>query len=148
MYRIDNQKPGNKRKTKKVKKILHGLVISAIVDLLKINKISYKISSNYFIFFESLSNINESYRIRRFFFVFLFMENRVYIFGLKIDWNLIRMISQIDRFDASWSSIEKKEGSSLKQLKTIATIRSVGASTRIEGSNMSDKEIEALLNEN
>lgn len=55
------------------------------------------------------------------------------------------LVSQIDRFDASWSSIEKKEGNSLKELKSIATIRSVGASTRIEGSKMSNEEVDVLL---
>lgn len=55
------------------------------------------------------------------------------------------LVSQIDRFDASWSSIEKKEGQSLKELKSIATIRSVGASTRIEGSKMTDEEVDVLL---
>jgi len=75
------------------------------------------------------------------------MENIVYTFKLNIDWTLIRMISQIDRFDASWNSIEKREGQSLKQLKSIATVRSVGASTRIEGSKMSDEEVEVLLKE-
>lgn len=73
------------------------------------------------------------------------MENVVHTFKLKIDWRLIRLISQIDRFDASWTSIEKREGQSLKQLKSIATVRSVGASTRIEGSKMSDEEVEVLL---
>ena len=75
------------------------------------------------------------------------MENKVHTFKLNIDWELIRLISQIDRFDASWTSIEKREGQSLKQLKSIATVRSVGASTRIEGSKMSNKEVEVLLKE-
>lgn len=75
------------------------------------------------------------------------MANVVHNFKLNIDWELIRLISQIDRFDASWTSIEKKEGQSLKQLKTIAIVRSVGASTRIEGSKMSDEEVEVLLKE-
>lgn len=75
------------------------------------------------------------------------MENKVHTFSLNIDWELIRLISQIDRFDASWTTIEKKEGQSLKQLKTIATVRSVGASTRIEGSKLSDEEVEVLLKE-
>jgi Fic family protein len=75
------------------------------------------------------------------------MGNKVYTFSLTINWELIRLISQIDRFDASWTTIEKKEGQSLKQLKSIATVRSVGASTRIEGSNMSDEEVEVLLRE-
>ena len=64
-----------------------------------------------------------------------------------IDWELTSLISQIDRFDASWTSIEKREGQSLKQLKSIATVRSVGASTRIEGSKMSNEEVEVLLKE-
>ncbi len=75
------------------------------------------------------------------------MENRVHTFNLNIDWELIRLISQIDRFDASWTTIEKREGQSLKQLKSIATVSSVGASTRIEGSKMSDEEVEVLLKE-
>ncbi|HHU96696.1 MAG: Fic family protein [Bacteroidota bacterium] len=73
------------------------------------------------------------------------MENKVYIFKIDINWDLIGLISKIDRFDASWSSIEKREGQSLKQLKSISTVRSVGASTRIEGSKMSDAEVDVLL---
>jgi len=34
---------------------------------------------------------------------------------------------------------------SLKELKSIATVRSVGASTRIEGSTMSDEEVKVLI---
>lgn len=55
------------------------------------------------------------------------------------------MISKIDRNDAEWTAIEKKEGRSLKHLKSVATVRSVGASTRIEGSKMSDQEVDVLL---
>ena len=74
------------------------------------------------------------------------MKERVYNFELELNWKLLRIISQIDRFDASWSTIERKESQSLKQLKSIATIKSVGASTRIEGSKLSDKEVESVLN--
>jgi Fic family protein len=73
------------------------------------------------------------------------MNNNVHTFRLDINWELINLISQIDRFDASWASIERREGQSLKHLKTIATVRSVGASTRIEGSKMTDDEVEVLL---
>jgi Fic family protein len=73
------------------------------------------------------------------------MENKIYTFEIDINWNLISLISKIDRFDASWASIEKREGQSLKQLKSIATVRSVAASTRIEGSRMSNEEVEVLL---
>lgn len=73
------------------------------------------------------------------------MENKVYTFKIDINWNLIALISKIDRFDARWISIEKKEAQSLKQLKNIATVRSVAASTRIEGSKMSNEEVNILL---
>jgi Fic family protein len=75
------------------------------------------------------------------------MNNRVYNFKLNIDWKLIHLLSEIDRFDASWTAIERKEGQSLKELKSIATVRSVGASNRIEGNKMSDEEVDVLLQE-
>jgi hypothetical protein len=56
------------------------------------------------------------------------MNNVVYNFSLDIDWKMINLISQIDRFDANWKAIERKEGQNLKELKSIATVRSVGAS--------------------
>lgn len=73
------------------------------------------------------------------------MIGSVYHFRLNIDWKLIQLISEIDRFDANWSAIERKEGQSLKELKSMATVRSVGASNRIEGNRMSDDEVDALL---
>ena len=74
------------------------------------------------------------------------MREKIHTFLLTPDWKLINEISQVDRFDASWASIEKREGQTLKQLKSIATVRSVGASTRIEGSKMTDDEVEVLIN--
>src|SRR5690606_4876572 len=73
------------------------------------------------------------------------MENEVYDFSLNIDWKLISLISEIDRFDANWTAVERREGQSLKELKSIATVRSVGASNRIEGNKMSDEEVDVLL---
>jgi len=73
------------------------------------------------------------------------MKSNIHTFLLDLNWKLINAISEIDRFDASWATVERQEGQSLKQLKSIATVRSVGASTRIEGSKMSDEEVETLL---
>ena len=74
------------------------------------------------------------------------MSNQIYNFLFAPDWmQLTNEISLIDRFDASWGTIEKREGQTLKQLKSIATVRSVGASTRIEGSKMTDDEVEVLI---
>ena len=57
------------------------------------------------------------------------METQVHTVAVTLDWGLLAAVSKLDRFDASWSSIERREGQSLKQLKAIATVRSVGAST-------------------
>jgi len=75
------------------------------------------------------------------------MQTTVYNMTMNLNWGLIRLVSQIDRFDASWASLSMKEGHQLKQLKSIATVRSVGASTRIEGSQLSDDEVEVLLSQ-
>ena len=73
------------------------------------------------------------------------MTNNVYHFTLDMDWKLIHFISRVDRFDGNWTAVERKEGQSLKELKNIATVRSVGASNRIEGNRLSDEEVNILL---
>ncbi len=73
------------------------------------------------------------------------MENKVHDFYIDLDWNLVALISEIDRFDSNWTAIQRREGQSLKHLKSVATVRSVGASTRIEGSKMSDEEVDVFL---
>jgi Fic family protein len=72
------------------------------------------------------------------------MQN-IHTFSLELTMKLMSEISKVDRFDASWTQIEKREGQTLKQLRAIATVRSVGASTRIEGSKMTDAEVEVLI---
>jgi hypothetical protein len=37
------------------------------------------------------------------------MENKVFNFNLNIDWQLINLISVIDRFDSQWTAIERRE---------------------------------------
>jgi Fic family protein len=74
------------------------------------------------------------------------MPQKIHTLYLDLTMKLMNEISKVDRFDASWTIIEKREGLTLKQLKSIATIRSVGASTRIEGSKMTDAEVEVLIN--
>lgn len=73
------------------------------------------------------------------------MSINIHSLKLDISMKLLSELSKIDRFDASWSAIEKRESSSLKQLKSIATVRSVGASTRIEGSKLTDDEVAELI---
>lgn len=73
------------------------------------------------------------------------MAQIIHTFFLELTMKLMTEISKVDRFDASWVQIEKREGQTLKQLKAIATVRSVGASTRIEGSKMTDAEVKVFI---
>jgi Fic family protein len=73
------------------------------------------------------------------------MSLLIHTLKLDLGMKLMTELSKIDRFDASWATIEKREGAALKQLKSIATVRSVGASTRIEGSKMTDDEVAVLI---
>jgi Fic family protein len=73
------------------------------------------------------------------------MQIHTLVFSPKNWMELAQLLSQLDRFDAQWQAIERREKSTLKELKTIATVRSIGASTRIEGSRLSDKEVAVLI---
>ena len=73
------------------------------------------------------------------------MHVLIHTWKLDLDMKLMTELSKIDRFDAAWANIEKRESGSLNQLKSIATVRSIGASTRIEGSKMTDDEVAVLI---
>jgi Fic family protein len=64
---------------------------------------------------------------------------------IDLNWDLFATINRLERFEGSWNAIAKTEGRTLKELKSIATVRSVGASTRIEGSKLTDEEVDHLL---
>jgi len=67
-------------------------------------------------------------------------------FDFKINQEILKRISAIDGFKSTWLSIEKKENRYLRELRQVATIQSIGSSTRIEGATMNDEEIQTLLN--
>lgn len=56
-----------------------------------------------------------------------------------------QLLSKIDTFKGSWKILEQTKSSYLKELRKIATIESIGSSTRIEGATLTDKEVEKLL---
>ncbi len=68
-------------------------------------------------------------------------------FDFQTNQKVLNLISQIDLYKGKWNSIEKQENIYLKELRKIATIESIGSSTRIEGATLTDKEIENLLND-
>ena len=67
-------------------------------------------------------------------------------FSFKTNQKILNLIGSIDSFKGKWSNLEKKESVYLKELRNISTIKSTGASTRIEGSSLADSEIKKLLN--
>lgn len=58
---------------------------------------------------------------------------------------MMQQLSVIDRFKGNWEALELKQSKHLKELRKIATIESIGSSTRIEGATLSDKEVDELL---
>ncbi|MEL7192636.1 MAG: Fic family protein [Bacteroidota bacterium] len=58
---------------------------------------------------------------------------------------VIKEIAFIDSFKGKWTGLEIKESKLLLELKQIATIASIGSSTRIEGSTLTNNEVKELL---
>jgi Fic family protein len=58
---------------------------------------------------------------------------------------LLPKISKLDEFKGSWSSSKSLSPQALGRLKRSIVVTSTGASTRIEGSQLSDREVEGLL---
>jgi Fic family protein len=58
---------------------------------------------------------------------------------------MLRLIGEIDEFKGAWRSLSAISPQRLQVLKRVATIESIGSSTRIEGAALSDEQIEALL---
>jgi Fic family protein len=59
--------------------------------------------------------------------------------------DLMKKLSVIDSFKGTWETIELKNSKHLKELRKIATIESIGSSTRIEGATLTNEEVEKLL---
>ncbi|GJM25908.1 MAG: cell division protein Fic [Phycisphaerae bacterium] len=65
--------------------------------------------------------------------------------SLQISPDVLSLIAEIDEFKGAWRALGRLAPERLRQLRKIATIESVGSSTRIEGAKLSDREVEALL---
>jgi Fic family protein len=64
---------------------------------------------------------------------------------LPVSGEMLRLISEVDRYLGQWSVMRQLAPERLASLRRIATIESVGSSTRIEGSRLSDAEVIELL---
>jgi Fic family protein len=59
--------------------------------------------------------------------------------------DLLRFVGEIDEFKGAWRALGTLAPDRLATLRKIATVESVGASTRIEGAKLTDREVDILL---
>ena len=64
---------------------------------------------------------------------------------LQITPEILRLIARIDEFKGAWRALGRLAPERLSALRRVATIESIGSSTRIEGSKLTDREVERLL---
>lgn len=69
----------------------------------------------------------------------------MYTDTIQITPELLNLLSEIDEFKGAWRALKTLAPERLKALRHMATIESIGSSTRIEGSRLTDREVEALL---
>jgi Fic family protein len=65
--------------------------------------------------------------------------------SFKITPKTLSLIAEIDEFKGAWRALGRLAPERLSALRKVATIESIGSSTRIEGSRLSDLDVERLL---
>lgn len=65
--------------------------------------------------------------------------------SIQITPELLAMIAEIDEFKGAWRALGTLAPERLRALRHVATIESIGSSTRIEGSKLTDREVEQIL---
>ncbi|MCU7806050.1 MAG: DUF977 family protein [Candidatus Thiodiazotropha sp. (ex Lucinoma borealis)] len=64
---------------------------------------------------------------------------------LIISPEILSLIAELDEFKGAWKALGTLAPERLSALRRVATIESIGSSTRIEGSMLSDADVEQLL---
>src|SRR6056297_946035 len=64
---------------------------------------------------------------------------------LQITPDILSLIARIDEFKGAWRALGTLAPERLNALRRVATIESIGSSTRIEGSKLTDRDVERLL---
>ena len=65
--------------------------------------------------------------------------------SIQITPELLALVAEIDEFKGAWRALGSLAPERLRALRHIATIESIGSSTRIEGSKLTDREVGRLL---
>jgi Fic family protein len=64
---------------------------------------------------------------------------------IQITPEILSHVARIDEFKGAWRALGTLAPDRLSALRRVATIESIGSSTRIEGSKLSDRQVELLL---
>lgn len=64
---------------------------------------------------------------------------------IQITPEILSLVTRIDEFKGAWRALGALAPDRLSALRRVAAIESIGSSTRIEGSKLSDREVEQLL---
>lgn len=64
---------------------------------------------------------------------------------VQITPEILSLIAGVDEFKGAWRALGTLAPDRLSALRRVATIESIGSSTRIEGSKLSDRDVERLL---
>ena len=64
---------------------------------------------------------------------------------LIIEPDMLDIVAELDEFKGAWRALSTLAPERLSALRRVATIESIGSSTRIEGSALSDRDVEKIL---
>src|ERR1700728_4113159 len=64
---------------------------------------------------------------------------------LQLTHEIVNLIAELDEFKGRWAATQALAPDRLAALRQVATIESIGSSTRIEGVKLTNSEVEALL---
>ena len=65
------------------------------------------------------------------------------VFAISQD--LVKLIAEIDEFKGRWDALKTLSPDRLNALRKVATVESIGSSTRIEGAKLTNAQVEELL---
>lgn len=77
--------------------------------------------------------------------IWVYMGNVMDAIAVKIGPEVLRLVAGIDEFKGAWRAFQNIAPDRMNLLRKVATIESVGSSTRIEGAKLTDGEVERLL---
>jgi Fic family protein len=73
------------------------------------------------------------------------MDSNLSLQSVGVTHEILNLIADVDEFKGQWEALKTLSPERLLSWRHVATIESIGSSTRIEGVKLSDREIETLL---